>query len=219
MIFSSCSRVSFGFAVAVEFVRPLRQALRLRAQNKITNRMATISGLARLRYFYDNPTFTPFIPKAILAREHGICESGALDDYSQNSSTWAEYRRRRTLTWAVPLTLILVAFGLSVPTPWPFIVAIIVFGVLYFRFERWRCPRCSRPFTEPKRDLAYSKQCWNCGLHLWGDPGDVVGYRERQCRVDAMLAAHTADVHSKERQRLWRMFAKRDSRGTSRQRR
>ena len=97
------------------------------------------------------------------------------------------------LAWALPLALIMVAFAFSLTThydgPWLFIVAIIALAVLHLWFERWPCPRCGKPFTQPKRDLTYSKQCQHCGLGLWKDAGDVDAYREKQ-----RLTAHAAEV-------------------------
>lgn len=91
---------------------------------------------------------------------------------------WAGYRRRRTLTWAFPLKLMAIAFVLALTDsyngPWLFIVAIITFGVLHVWFEHWPCPRCGKPFTNPKRDLTYSKACLNCGLGLWKRPKSSV---------------------------------------------
>jgi endogenous inhibitor of DNA gyrase (YacG/DUF329 family) len=79
----------------------------------------------------------------------------------------------------------LIAFGFFVTTngyggPWPFIIAFISVGALHLWFNRWPCPRCGKPYTEPKRDLTYSEQCQHCGLGLWKDPEDVADYRERQ---------------------------------------
>ena len=127
---------------------------------------------------------------------------------------WAEYRRRRTLTWALPLLLVVVAFAFSITTyydgPWLFIAAIIALAVLKLLwFQRWPCPRCGKPFTQPK-------QCWHCGLALWNDPGDVDAYREKQRRVDAMLAVHAAEVRGK-RYALWRKFVSSKPRRTSKQ--
>ena len=141
----------------------------------------------------------------------------------RRADAWAEYRRRRTLTWALPVVLIAVAFAFSITThydrPWLFIAALIVLAVLKLLwFERWPCPRCGKPFAQPKRDLTFSKQYWHCGLALWKDPGDVDAYREKQRRVDAILAAHAAEVRGK-RYALWRKVVSPKPRRTSKQER
>lgn len=130
-----------------------------------------------------------------------------------HTEAWAEYRRRRTLTWILPLALILVAFALGIggyyDGPWLFeaaVVALLVLKLLWF--EHWPCPRCGKPFAQSQRGIAYSKQCGHCGLALWKDPGDVDAYREKRRRVDAMLAAHAAEQHHK-RYASWRKLAKR----------
>jgi hypothetical protein len=139
----------------------------------------------------------------------------------ERRDVWAEYRRRRTVTWALPLALIVVAFAFGITTnydgPWLFIAAAIALAVLQLLwFQRWPCPRCGKPFAQSKRDLAYSKQCWHCGLALWKDPGDVDAYREKQRRVDAMLAAHATEVRA-NRSALWRKFVRPKPRRTSKQ--
>ncbi len=126
----------------------------------------------------------------------------------QRANVWAEYRRRRTLTWAIPLVLIVLAFAFSITTvydgPWLFMAAIIALGALQLQwFQRWPCPRCGKPFAEPKRDLTYSKRCWHCGLTLWKDPGDVDAYREKRRQAATVLAAYAAGVRGK-RLALWR---------------
>ena len=141
----------------------------------------------------------------------------------QRADVWAEYRRRRTLTWGLPLALVVVAFAFSITTyydgPWLFIAGIIALAVLKLLwFQRWPCPRCGKPFTQPKRDLTFSKQCWHCGLALWKDPGAVDTYREKQRRVDAMLTAHAAEERGK-RDALWRKFVKPKPRRASKQER
>ena len=129
----------------------------------------------------------------------------------QRAVVWSEYRRRRTLTWAIPLTLF--AMGLTPGMsgyyngPWLFVIAIIAVGVLQeLWFQRWPCPRCGKPFTWTtwtRSAIAYSKQCRHCGLALWKDPGDVDAYREKQRRGEARLAAYKAEVTSK-RKAAWR---------------
>jgi hypothetical protein len=111
--------------------------------------------------------------------------------HDEPEAVWAEYRRRRTLAWAVPLLLLTGAFALSLSKlysgPWPFMVPVIIFTALYFRFQLWPCPRCGKPFTETKRDLTFSRCCQNCGLKLWTDAGDVDAYRKRRHDIDCML--------------------------------
>jgi Zn-finger nucleic acid-binding protein len=138
----------------------------------------------------------------------------------ERAAVWAEYRRRRTLTWTLPLVLIVVAFAFSITThyggPWLFIAAIITLTVLKaLWFQRWPCPRCGKPFTQPKRGLTYSKQCRHCGLGLWKDAGDVDAYREKQRRGEARLAAYAAEATRGKRHPLWRKLVRSKPGGTS----
>jgi len=87
------------------------------------------------------------------------------------------------LTWAIPAAVVFIASLLALTDryngPWVFIAAVITFGVLYFWFERWPCPRCGKPFTHPKRDLTFSQKCCHCGLDLWKQP-EHSGTRHQQ---------------------------------------
>jgi|SRR5580698_1406453 hypothetical protein len=137
-------------------------------------------------------------------------------------AVWAEYRRRRTLTWAIPLVLIAVAFAFAITRiydgPWLLIAPFIALGVLQMLwFQRGPCPRCGKPFTEPKRDITYSKQCQHCGLGLWKNPGDVDAYREKQRRGEAVRAAYADKGLSGKRYPLWRKFVRPKPRGKSKQ--
>lgn len=130
---------------------------------------------------------------------------------------WIEYRRRRTLAWAIPVALCGVAFAVSFVSRndqklmVAFFLPLLAFVVLYERFVLWPCPRCGKPFTMPKRDLTFEKKCCNCGLDLWKAPGDVGRYREKQARVDALMAEYTEKMRLANRQRLWRMFSRRQT--------
>jgi endogenous inhibitor of DNA gyrase (YacG/DUF329 family) len=88
------------------------------------------------------------------------------------------------MAWLIPLVIMGMAFASDISGvytgPWLFIFSVAVFGVPFFWFQSWPCPRCGRPFTEPKRDLTYSQRCHHCGLGLWKEPGDVVTYRRKQ---------------------------------------
>jgi hypothetical protein len=135
----------------------------------------------------------------------------------QHASVWSEYKWRRTLTWAIPLMLFVVAFtlGISYVVTWLFVAPIVAFAVLQMLwFQCWPCPRCGKPFTQPKRDITYSKQCRHCGLALWKDPGDVDAYREKQRRGEARLAAYKAKVADK-RKASWRKLLSPKPRRTS----
>lgn len=131
-------------------------------------------------------------------------------DDTERPGVWGEYRRRRTLAWALPLALIVVAFALGITGdyngPWLFVASPISLGVLQLWFQHWPCPRCGKPFTEPKRDLTYSEQCRRCGLGLWKDAGNVDAYREKQRRGEAILAAYGAEVRRGKRYPSWREF-------------
>jgi hypothetical protein len=79
------------------------------------------------------------------------------------------------MAWAIPLALIILAIlnsGTSARPVAPLIafsVPILAYAVLYFRFVRWPCPRCGKPFTQGRPyGLPYQKTCQFCGLPLWG---------------------------------------------------
>lgn len=125
----------------------------------------------------------------------------------ERAAVWAEYQLRRTLAWVVPLALTVAAL---LPEPWLISVAVSALVGLKMLWERWPCPRCGRPFEGVKRnsDWSYSKQCQNCSLGLWKNPGDVEAYREKRRRSDALLAAHAAELR-RGRRLWWRHFFRR----------
>jgi hypothetical protein len=117
------------------------------------------------------------------------------------AASWREYRRRRR--WAVGLALglgPLVAFWLLVEGRQRLESVALLLGLAWlgaaavagWRFGRWPCPRCRRPFAMSSlRDWALAtpgtqvrmlatRRCWHCGLPKWAPKSGPAGPRPEQ---------------------------------------
>lgn len=89
-------------------------------------------------------------------------------------TAWANYRKRRRLTYLIPGILLLGSLeGDKVGKPVPFILfagALITFGLLNHWYEAWKCPRCGEKYVE-KRVNGHQPGCSRCTLPKWSESG------------------------------------------------
>jgi ribosomal protein S27AE len=137
------------------------------------------------------------IPTGRLAVNRAGWEIKALVQSNDTRFVWAEYRRRRTVAWTIPLALLIAAVMNSsserkILNPRiAFSIPVLVYAALYIRFVRWPCPRCGEPFTMPQaRGMPYQKNCPYCGPALWSDPGDPERNRQRRERTEGSMARY-----------------------------
>ena len=89
---------------------------------------------------------------------------------SPYAQAWADYRKRRKITWLVPAAVLLVSLEADKLSPQAPLVLFVSSFVLYFAlnrwYEAWRCPQCGRRFVE-SRNAAGGAECAGCGLAKW----------------------------------------------------
>ncbi len=84
-------------------------------------------------------------------------------DYAR---AWADYKRRRYISWFIPLGLLLLSWAMTKSESHElplalFVTAVIAWLGLQNWYERWPCPRCGKRFNEPGKVNA---SCASCGL-------------------------------------------------------
>jgi len=106
-------------------------------------------------------------------------------DDRETAHIWHEYRRRKTLAFAMFIAAFVAPVILTLATRTDNRISLVIalavliatyvcFGIAVSRFWNWKCPQCGRRFIGFYGGFSFlRRKCFHCGLRIGYQPSNI----------------------------------------------